>query len=131
MRRGQAIFVILALLASPLALLARAAADSTSDCNRMCCLKHGPHSAHMHHPMKSPVAQGAFCPHRGTEKDCRCVMKGGHDHVDYGFLVPIAPTAASAILSVQIPDASSGMFLPLTEFPATGFLSAPFEPPRA
>jgi hypothetical protein len=131
MRRAQAIIVIIALLATPLALLARAAADGASDCNRTCCLQHGSHSAHMHHPMNSPAAQGAFCPHRGTEKDCSCVMKAGHDHVAYGFLAPIVPTAPSAILSVEFPDTSSGMSSPLTEFPATGFLSAPFEPPRA
>jgi hypothetical protein len=131
MRRAQAILVIIALLATPLALLARAASAGTADCNRMCCLPHGSHSAHIHDPIKSSAAQGAFCPHGAAQQDCSCVMRAGDHHIDYGFLAPIVPTAPSAIVSVAIPEVSRGISLPRAEIPATGFLSAPFEPPRA
>jgi len=131
MRRAHAIIVIVALLAKPLALLARAGSAEEPECNRMCCLQHGAHSSHMHHPMKSSTVQGAFCPHSGSHKDCRCVMRAGDQHVDYGFLAPIAPTAPCAIVYVEIPDTSRGISSLYTELPAPGFLSAPFEPPRA
>jgi len=131
MRRAQAIIVIIALLATPLALLARAASAGEPGCNRMCCLQHGGHSSHMHHPMKSSAVQGAFCPHSGSHQDCRCVMRAGDQRVDYGFLAPVAPTAPSSIISVVIPDASRVFSSPYAELSAPGFLSAPFEPPRA
>src|SRR5713101_1708554 len=131
MRRAQAVFVIIALLTTPLALLARAASAGEPGCNRMCCLQHGVHSSHMHHPMKSSAVQGAFCPHSRSYEDCRCVMRAGDQRMDYGFLAPTAPTAPSAITTVVIPDALRSTASPYTELTAPGFLSAPFEPPRA
>jgi len=131
MRRAHAILVIITLLAAPLALLARAASVGMPECNRMCCLQHGSHSPHLHHPVKKSAAPGAFCANHAASQGCRCVMKAAHDQVDYGFLAPIVPAAPSAIASVVIPVASRRICSPHSELPAAGFISAPFDPPRA
>src|SRR5271154_2148650 len=56
MRQFQAILVIVALLATPLALLARAVEPGMPDCNGMCCLPHGGHH-HMPARNSSPEPQ--------------------------------------------------------------------------
>lgn len=130
MRRAQAILVIAALLATPLALLARAASGDSDGCNRICCLSRGAHSAHSHHAVNSTMAEGSFCHRAGAHQNCGCSMKAGQQTVDYGFLAPIVPALLSAVFSVAVPRASLEGFVPRSFSPSTGFLSAPFEPPR-
>jgi hypothetical protein len=131
MRRVQAIIVVVALLATPLALLAHAASVGNPGCNRMCCLQHHSHPAHTHHPAKTATAQGAFCHLGGAHQDCSCSMRAGDQQMDYGFLAPIVPATPSAIASVVIPNATRRIASPISALLTTGFLSAPFEPPRA
>ena len=123
MRRAQALLVIVALLAAPLALLARSAAGSMSGCAGMCCPTHGTHTARVLH-------EKMLCHHGEPGHVLKCTMTSGHHGVDYGLIVPVAPTAPSAIASVGIPDLSRAVTAQLHEAAASGFLSTPFQPPR-
>src|ERR1700730_501396 len=106
MRRAQAMLVIIALLATPLALLARSATNGMPECNRMCCLQHGAHSAQLHHPMNRFAYMVDLCRHATGQTKCTCAMRAGSQHVDYGFLAPIVPTVPSAGACAMIPNAT-------------------------
>jgi hypothetical protein len=126
MRRTQAIFVIVALLASPIALLARGMAGDSGECDHLCCLRHSSHIT-----AKRSLSEGMIC-HRGAASHkCDCAMESGQKSMDYGLLAPIVPTAPSAILSIQNPEVSREHFAQILEQVSSGFLSLPFEPPRA
>ena len=120
MRRAQAILVIVALLATPLALLARGVNGEASECTSMCCLPHG-HHAGQHKEMG--------CQHGEIGHVFECTMKSGH-HTDYGLISPIVPTVPSAIAFLAIPDAHSDIIGQFREISAAGLLSVPFQPPR-
>jgi len=120
MRRTQAILVIMALLATPLALLARGLSGGTSECTTMCCLAHG-HRAAQHKEME--------CQHGGMGHVFECAMTSGH-HMDYGLIAPIAPAVPSAVTSIASPDVQRRIFSQFHEVSATGPLSVPFQPPR-
>jgi hypothetical protein len=94
MRRTKAILVIIALLATPLALLARAAGIDAMDCNGMCCLPHGPHHSMPHHPPQSSTHDSISCEHGAAAHIFECAMNAGHQHMDYGFFSPSAPAEA-------------------------------------
>jgi len=123
MRRAQAILLIVALLATPLALLARSGAGSMSGCAGMCCATHGSHAARVLH-------EKMLCHHGEHGHAFECTMTSGHLSVDYGLIVPVAPTAPSAIASVGIPNASRDVTEQLLEVASSGFLSTLFQPPR-
>jgi hypothetical protein len=140
MLRAQAVLVIVALLATPLALLARANDSGMADCNGMCCLPHGHHvqqPAPMHHATPMTPAQDPSCHHEGAPPtstlNCSldCAMHSSPHGANYGLLNPIAPTKPSSLFSLRLPwqtqSASSGA----TAFPRSGFLASPFQPPRA
>jgi len=113
MRRAQVFLVIAALLATPLALLARAEACNSAACTMMCCLPHGAHS------------------HPGQPMACHCPSKSGKHLPEFGLIAPIAPTAPEAFATVAAP-ASSRTAVPLSSLSLTqGFSAAPFNPPRA
>jgi hypothetical protein len=112
MRRAQAILVVVALLAAPLALLARGMACESSSCTMMCCLPQGSHS------------------HQGQPMACNCPMKSGKRLPDFGLLAPIAPTAPAAHVTLAAPEITRGFFSVFAQSASSGFLSAPFEPPR-
>jgi len=120
MRRAQSILVIVALLATPLALLARGVDGEASECNSMCCLPHGHHAAQH---------SGMECQHGELGHVFECTMTSGH-HTDYGLNAPIVPTAPSAITSIATPDVNRGILVSFDERYAPGFLSAPYQPPR-
>ncbi len=120
MRRAQAILVIVAMLATPLALLARGVNGDASECSSMCCLAHGHHAA-QHKQMECDRAETGHC--------LECTMKSG-SHSDYGLLAPIVPTMPSAVAFVATPDARRHIFSQFREVSATGQLSVPFQPPR-
>jgi len=126
MRRSQAIFVIIALLAAPLALLARGMGGDTSACNHMCCLRHDSHPT-----AGKTLGEGMMCHRTAASHGCECAMNSGRNSIDYGFLAPIVPTSASAIVSILNPQVSREYFGRPIEVAISGFLSAPFEPPRA
>jgi hypothetical protein len=132
MRRAQAILVIVALLATPLALLARANDSGMADCNGMCCL---PHGGHHHSPARTPSQQpqkdDMDCHHGALGHMMECSMRSGQPRMDYGLLAPLPPAQASGVASVIPPEVSS---IGNPQFPAVnlsaGFLSGPFQPPR-
>jgi hypothetical protein len=122
MRRFHAILVMIALLASPLALLAR----STPDDPNMCC--------------------GTYCPMRGahgsqhgkiicgllsaTARSCGCTMRS-NQQPDYGLNTVMAPTMPSALARLNIPVSSRRAAIYYVEFSLSGSDAAPFHPPRS
>lgn len=132
MRRTQAILVILALLATPLALLARATGMDSMACNGMCCLPHGPHHAMAANTPQHSAHNGMSCEHGALAPIIECTMKPGHQRVDYGLVSPLAPTRPSALASIEalnLPRVTR--FQSRTETTSAGFAANPFQPPRS
>jgi hypothetical protein len=123
MRRAQAILVILALLAAPLALLARSAAGSMSGCAGMCCPIHGSHAARVLH-------EKMLCHHGEAGHFFECAITPGHHGIDYGLIAPLAPTTPSAIAFIGSPDVNRSIAGQLHQVPTSGFLPTPLQPPR-
>ena len=132
MRRVQALLVIIALLATPLALLARAVDPGMPDCNGMCCLPHGGH----HSPAKNraPTSQEEemACHHRAVGHPMDCSMRSGRPRMDYGLIAPFPPAQTAVPAFIDQPRVSR---LSGSQFPAfhlsAGFLAGPFQPPRS
>jgi hypothetical protein len=132
MRRMQAIFVIVALLSTPLALLARTSGTDAMACNDgMCCLPHGPHHSAAHHTPRGSAHDSMSCEHGAASHIIECTMKAGQHRMDYGLLSPIAPTKPSALASItplNLPRVAG--FQSPGQGLAAGFLANPFQPPR-
>lgn len=131
MRRMQAILVIVALLSTPLALLARAMGTESMACNDgMCCLPHEPHRSTAHHAHQGTVHEGMSCEHGTASHIIECTMNAGH-HLDYGLLSPIAPTKPSALAGVAAshPPNMAAVRSAAQDISA-GFVANPFQPPR-
>ena len=133
MRQVQAIFVVVALLAMPLALLARAVDPGMPDCNGMCCL---PHGSHHHAPARNsspePSKDDMACHHGAAGHMIECSMRSGEERMDYGLLAPFPPAQTSALVYIDRPKVSR---IGNSQFPAgnlsAGFLAGPFQPPRS
>ena len=106
MRLAQVIVVVVALVATPLALLARGVACDNSPF--MCCMLHSQHS-----------------------QICHCPMKSGHRALDFGFIAPIAPTHPMPIIKLVVPGEMRQAVAGYAQSLVSVFLSAPFEPPRS
>src|ERR1700683_5264919 len=100
MRRAQIILVIVGLMATPLALLARGVWCDNSPC--MCSMMHGQH----------PTI-------------CHCPMESGHHPLDFGFVAPMAPTYAMAIGKLSVPVSAR---LDLTSYKQSALSLFPSEP---
>jgi hypothetical protein len=124
--RCQAALVIITLLATPLALLARSFAGNISECNEMCCLPHGGHSMPMHKPQHG----GIFCNYAAGGHMALCVMNSGHQ-TDDTLAAPMAPTAPSPRARITTPDGSRKTLTKYMEFALSGFLPNHFQPPRS
>jgi hypothetical protein len=131
MRRAQALVLVLALLSAPSSLLARASGGMGSDCNNMCCLIHGRHAAHLPAHAADSAEKDMACHHGEAGHAIKCFMNAGQHRMDYGFLAPIAPTAPSTIVRVALPTPSRATLVQSIEFLSSGFIQAPFEPPRS
>lgn len=117
MPRFPAILVVIAMLATPLALLARGLACDSSECDCMAmCQRQAAQDRHL----CGAVKHAPMC---GTHQ--------GRHAIDYGFIAPIAPTAPLPPAQLALPALSSEFLTPYTQFAVTGFASAPFEPPRS
>ena len=123
MRRAQAILVVIALLAAPLALLARSSDGSMSGCAGMCCPTHGPHAARVLH-------EKMLCHHGEAGHVFECTMTPGHHGFDYGLIAPIAPATPSAIAFIGAPDVNRAITGQFREVATSGFLPTPLLPPR-
>jgi len=123
MRRIQAASLIIALLAVPLTLVARAyAACAPQKCTMMCCLPHGGHAAH---PMKMD------CQHSASGASAcmmRCSSSG--KAIDYGLASPIAPTQRSAAPALPTPELARANPTVIFSGILSGFPRIPFDPPR-
>jgi hypothetical protein len=132
MRRAQAVLVIVALLATPLALLARASDPGMPDCNGMCCLPHGSHHSPVRHSSPAPQQEAMACHHGAVGHMMECSMKSGQHRMDYGLLAPMPPATSSAFVELDAPEISRPFY---SQFPpahlAAGFLANPFQPPRS
>jgi hypothetical protein len=123
MRRASSILAIVALLATPLALLARSGISQQSQCSRMCCMiQRGVHSAN---------AKPRRCICGVPAQKLQCAMKPLPRTPDYGLNAPVVPTAPASLVTLAVPKAGRLMLVALVEFPASGFSSVPFEPPRS
>jgi hypothetical protein len=111
MHRIKASLIVMALLATPLALLARGMACEASS-TMMCCAFHGSHSRH------------------GQAMACHCATKSGARLPDFGLIAPIAPTKPASLAMLASPELIGRAFVIYAQSPVSGFFSAPFEPPR-
>ena len=123
MRRTQAILAIVALLATPLALVARGLLCDTSVCACMCCKSHSNSSAPRFTAAELRRITAGYCPY--------CGRKLQHRPADYGFIAPIAPTAPLPVVTVPSPAIARETPAIFTPSPLSGYLPEPFEPPRA
>lgn len=144
-RRCQAVLLILALLAAPMALYARGAANDMSDCGGMCCLPHGHHTPQPmpHHHAAATPAKDAECHHADANAEINaasksqlscaleCAMHSGPHASNYGLLTPMAPTRPSDINLLRMNQQSLRVTLSEAQSVRTGFLASPFQPPRA
>jgi hypothetical protein len=122
MRRVHAILVILALLATPMALLARSDCNR-SDCDCMCTLVNKTLLAHGHHaPLLCGQAAGSLH---------QCAMHTKHHPPDYGLNTLMAPTAPLPVVSLAASVVAAPVFAPQMLSTPSGFLAAPFQPPRS
>ena len=123
MRRAQTILVLAALLATPLALLARSEPAGMS-CSCMCSLAYKFLSSHS--GSKHTKAMCGHCP-----SDQHCAMQAQHHAPDFGLNTLMAPTQSSSQRALRVPDVSFLDFEAFTQSLPAGILPAPFEPPRS
>ena len=94
MFRFPAILVVVALLASPLALLARGLACDSSQCDCMAmCQRQAAHDRHL-------------C--GGIQHAPMCGTHQGRHAIDYGFVAPIPPTAPLPSRIIFRPASATG-----------------------
>jgi hypothetical protein len=117
MTRLHSVLVVIALLAAPLALLVRGVVCDPAQCS---CMMVCPVQASHSQPLCGAAKHAPMC---GTHQ--------GHHALDYGFIAPIAPTMLSAQIPVTIPGFSWEFVATLAQSAISGFVSAPFEPPRS
>lgn len=122
MRRVHAIFVIVALLATPLALLARTdCMETTCDC--MCALVQKSLASRAQHAKM-------LCGQLPGQKPS-CATNAKNHSPDYGLNTMMAPTAPASLVALVAPGATRQTVLRYAQIIPSGFLSAPFQPPRS
>jgi hypothetical protein len=121
MRRAQIMLVIVALLATPLTLLATGMACETTSSSMLCCATHGTH----------PHGKGMMCPHGDPGGGRSCAGNSGKHVPQFGTIAPIDRTKLAAPVRLAAPQIARSV--PAISAPsiASGFSSVPFEPPRA
>lgn len=120
---------MVALLATPLALLARSVSPA-AECDKMCCPVNQTHSSPMQNEMAHETSTATHCRHAAS-MDMDCCMESGRNALPYGLLALMAPTNPSAHARLTPPEVLSRFF-------ATTVYSTPhetttefFEPPRS
>jgi hypothetical protein len=130
MRRAEVIFAIVVLLGLPLTLLAGIGANGMSMCDRACCLPHARHAAQVRTLSEEKTTEGMSCHHGEAGDFLNCTMKSNSRGVDYTILAPLPPTNLSSSATLVLPVASRRVAFHISQDSNSGFLSAPFEPPR-
>ena len=113
MRRFQAVLVILALLATPLAIFASANCCCQTTCP-MCAAMHGK-MAHCTCPMHN----------------AKCGMTGKMQLPDFALASPLAPTVPQPFFRMTRPTAARALYAEMVPALPQGFQSPPFAPPRS
>ena len=111
MQRAQAVIVLFALLAVPLALLARGMACESSSGPMICCMLHGSH--HSNQPMV-----------------CHCAEKSSKHIPDFGLIAPFPPTEPEAFAVLAAPSSLRQPMHLQSRLSLPGFVLVPFEPPK-
>ena len=119
MRRVQSAMVIVALLAIPLALLARTGPCAQSQCSRMCAII-----------LHSVRAQHMRCTCGMTADGSPCQKNSSQKLPDYGLNAPMAPTMPSARVALAPPNSARRAVALIGNCSAIEFASDIFEPPR-
>jgi hypothetical protein len=159
-RRAQAVVLVLALLATPLALYARGVASDMSNCNGLCCL---PQHHRTSHPApaeqpglaaQSAAAADSDCPHHHAANSAKasveqkhatadvseeaghscafhCAMHSRPHAMNFGLLAPIAPTKPSDLAAIRVTIDTARTAGAYIDLARSGFLASPFQPPRA
>lgn len=117
MRRIQAILVILAFLAAPVALLARGIFCDPAECK---CMTVCAHQMSQSKPMCGMAGHAPMC---GTHQ--------GHHALDYGFIAPFAPAVPLPQATVAVPTAARLLLATFSQSALDGVFAVPFEPPRS
>lgn len=124
MQRIQAVVALLAILATPLALIARGEACADS-CAKYCCPISSQHA-------RAASAANMKCHQRNSSGSEKCCSAPASNHVlDYGFATPLPQTVLTITSSIEAPQflrRSIAFEIPL-EF--SNSIPPPFEPPRS
>jgi hypothetical protein len=120
MRRVQSAIVIVALLAIPLALVARTGPCAQSQCSRMCDLI-----------LRSVQAQHMRCTCGMTAGGSQCPTNSSQKLPDYGLNAPMAPTMPSARITIAAPDSERRIVAFDSDPAIRGFRFELLQPPRA
>lgn len=159
-KRLPAVVVVLALLASPLALYARGFTSDMPSCNGLCCLPQHHrasvptedlltekrsettaepechhHSASTAKTKVSDAQDGAITTdasrHARSACAVHCAMHSKPHAMTFGLLAPIAPTKPSGLATIRIAADITGATSNSSAAARSGFFASPFQPPRA
>jgi hypothetical protein len=125
MRRAQAILVVVMLAALPFVMLAQA--SQAPACDGMCCVRH---TAHSPDSASSSQAEGMSCHHGAVGHMFQCGMNSKHPAA-VALLAPLPPTMLSAFAALPLPAQTRQPSIQNAQEAFSGFLSAPFQPPRS
>lgn len=121
MRRFQSATVIIAMLAIPLALLARTGPCAETPCSRMCAIILRSVNAAQHQRCVCGMAIGGQ----------QCAGHSSRQVPDYGLNAPIAPTMPSARVTIAPPDSERRAVILDSSLTSSGFRFEMIQPPRA
>ncbi|MGH9564118.1 MAG: hypothetical protein ACRD3S_21915 [Terracidiphilus sp.] len=120
MRRVQSAIVVMAMLAIPLALLARTGPCAQSQCSRMCAMILRSVNAAQHQHCTCGKAIGG----------AQCANHSSRQIPDYGLNAPIAPTMPSARASIAVLHSERRALVSDAAFASSGFRFELIQPPR-
>ena len=125
MQRARIILVLIALVSSPLVLLARSEACAEA-CTKSCCVA-------LHHTANGAGSGAAgHCHSNRREPMARCCDEPTSNHaLDYGFTILIPLSILPEVTSVEPPAISRIAVAANFLISPSTFVSAPFDPPRA
>jgi hypothetical protein len=122
MRCARMILAIVTLLATPLALLAAGIACETTMCAMSCCAMHN---------SSSQSGKGIACNHDSSGQTKQCGTNSEKRMPGFGTIAPISPTTLIARVTLAAPQVNRRSPVSYRQSTIPGFLSTPFEPPRA
>jgi hypothetical protein len=128
--RIQTVLLLVALLATPPELVTGVSAKAKDLCHRVCCSARGVRSAAEHRQARASQERGTSCPRGAAGHFAICVGKS-KQKVVYEIVAPLRPAMLSEHPGLPGPQFSSQTSPLRKRFLPTGFLPAPFEPPRS